>query len=198
MASATRPEIASYIFLIAGGAAALIGDRLSLESVRSAGLVAVFAGVLVFGVAMIVSRRAEISTRSSDVNPSFYVFRGAGAVAWGVAFLLFGGIFAGFALVELTGWTAPRDFFRERPGIVVALAGLGITALGVGSAGKATHRYKKTETAISRTAARIYGVFTALAGLGITALGLLSYLAPEAFAALKALLLDWVVSLIPK
>jgi hypothetical protein len=198
MASAARPEIASYVLLIAGGAAALIGDRLSLEGVRSAGIVVVFAGVIAFGVAMIVSRRAEISTRSSDINPSFYVFRGGAAVAWGIAFLFFGGIVAGFALVELSGWTAPRDFFRERPGIVVALAGVGMTALGVGSASKATHRYKTTETTIARRADRIYGVFVTLVGLVITALGLLSYLAPESFAALKASLRDWVVSRIPQ
>ena len=78
-------EAAYTILVVVGGLTALIADRLGWDVLKNAGLIVLFLGVIVFGVDMVVHRRAEIGTRySSSVNPSFNVFPGFGAVAWGI------------------------------------------------------------------------------------------------------------------
>src|SRR4030095_7104532 len=104
-------------------------------------------GAAVFGLDMIVTRRAEIATRySSTTSPRFHVFRGVSAVAWGVALVLFAGGLVAFGIARLTGSTAAEDVVRDRPGLLVVVAGAIVTALGVASAGKATHLSGRQET----------------------------------------------------
>jgi hypothetical protein len=88
------------------------------------------------------------------MNPSFHVFRGLAAVAWGVAFVVGGALVMGFAYVTLTG-NAPR-LFAERPGIVIMLAGLVLTSLGVGQASRATYRYGESEKPVRRLGERLH------------------------------------------
>jgi hypothetical protein len=91
-------EAVYTILVVAGGLTALVANRLGWDVLKNAGLIVVFLGVIVFGLDMVVQRRAEIGTRySSSVNPSFHVFRGFGAVAWGLVFVLAGSLFAGYA-----------------------------------------------------------------------------------------------------
>ena len=193
-------EHLTIVLLCGGGLAALGGEYLSIPAVKEGGIVTLFVGVVVFGLNMIVSRRAEISTPySSSVNPTFHVFRGWAAVSWGVGLAILGSLFVGFALITTMNWTAAGDFFGARPGIVVALAGIALAACGLGQTGHATHLYRTTETAVSRTESRLYGaLFMIPVGTGLTALGLLHYLAPRTFGALKDATVEWVISLIPR
>src|SRR5262249_17489606 len=114
--------------------------------------------VIVFGLDMVIHRRAEIGTRySSSINPAFHVFRGFGAVAWGIVFIVIGLLFIGYMYIWLTGWTDAQKFFSDHNGIVVALVGLVVTAWGAGAATSATYRPKKSERAARRLAGRPLG-----------------------------------------
>jgi hypothetical protein len=192
-------ENLSYVLLTAGGLAALGGDKLSMFVVRDAGLAVVLLALALFGLSMIATRRAEIATRySSDINPSFHVFRGWAAVAWGVSIALFAGILVTYAVVDFAGWTSAKAYFRERPGIVIVLGGAIITAWGFGSAGRATYRFRKTETPASRWGDRIAGMLAVTLGLCIVGIGLLRTFAPSLAVALKASVRDWLIGLIPQ
>jgi len=74
-----RPLEAIFaVLLVAGGATALAGDKLRNDTAKTVGLIVVFLGAIVFGLDMIVQRRAEIGTRyTSSINPTFHVFRAA-------------------------------------------------------------------------------------------------------------------------
>jgi hypothetical protein len=192
-------ETLSYLLLAAGGLAAVGGDKLSMFGVRDAGLAVVLVALAMFGLSMIATRRAEIATRySSAVNPAFHVFRGWAAVAWGVSIALFTGILVAYAVIELAGSTSAQLFFRERPGIVIALGGAIVAAWGFGSAGRATYRYRQTETPSSRWGDRIAGMLAVTFGLCLIGIGLLRTFAPSLAVALKASLRDWLIGLIPQ
>ena len=192
-------ENLSYLLFVAGGLAAVGGDKLSMFGVRDAGLAVVLVALAMFGLSMIATRRAEIATSySSAVNPSFHVFRGWAAVAWGVSIALFAGILVAYAVIELAGWTSAQAFFRERPGIVIALGGAIVAAWGFGSAGRATYRFRQTETPSSRWGDRIAGMLAVMFGLCLVGIGLLRTFAPSLAVALKASLRDWLIGLIPQ
>ena len=95
-------------------------------------------------------------------------------------------------------WTEAKDFFRARPGILVALAGLTVMAWGLGSAGQATYRHRHTETQARRWADRISGILAFGLGLCILGVGLLRMFAPSVLEAMKRSLLDGLVGLIPR
>jgi hypothetical protein len=192
-------EHLSYLLLAAGGLAAVGGDKLSMFVIRDAGLAVVLVALAIFGLSMIATRHAEIATRySSDINPSFHVFRGWAAVAWGVSIALFASILVAYAVIELAGWTSAQAYFRERPGIVIALGGAIVTAWGFGSASRATHRFRQTETPSSRWGDRIAGMLAVTLGLCIVGIGLLRTFAPSLAVALKASVRDWLIGLIPQ
>ena len=196
---AFRFEHLSYVLLVGGGTAAVAGDKLSLPGVRDGGVVVALLGAAVFGLDMIVRRRAEIATRySSTTSPRFHVFRGVSAVAWGAAFVLFAGALVAFGIARLTGSTAADDVVRDRPGLIFVVAGAIVTALGVGSAGKATYRSGRQESPSSRIGDRIWGAVTAAFGLCLFGLGLLQLFAPASAEALKASAVEWVFTLIPR
>ncbi len=192
-------EYVSYALFAAGGLAAVGGDKLSMPALTNAGLAVAFLAFVIFGLSMIVTRRAEIATKySSTTSASFHVFRGWPAVAWGLAIALFAGVLLGYAVIDLAGWESAKAFFRERPGILIVLAGMIVTAWGLGSAGRATHRFKETETPSSRWGDRIGGALAAAFGMCIIGLGLLRTFAPSAAVALKAAVRDWVIGLLTK
>jgi hypothetical protein len=177
-----------YTILVAvGGLTALIANRFGFDVLKGAGLVVVFLGVIVFGLDMIVQRRAEIGTRySSSVNPSFHVFRGFGAIAWGLVFVLAGLFFVGYRYVSNSS-------------VFVVGAGVLITALGFGSATKASYRYKDSEKPVRRIADRAGAIlFIIPLGLLILGWGLLKTFAPstaEGIAtAVKSTALRWIES----
>ena len=192
-------NLAIAIFL-AGGVAALIFHELSMETALSVSVGVVMTGIAVWGLDMIVKRKAEIATRYSDSTiPSFHVFRGVPAIAWGVTVIVFVGLIVGYNVIELTGWTSARTFFGERPGIVIALVGVMMTAWGVANAGKATYRRRKEERPVSRLGRlgdRITGVLLIPVGLCVTAMGVLYLVAPAAAAALREAGRAWGLSLI--
>ncbi|HEX5107326.1 MAG TPA: hypothetical protein VFV95_02720 [Vicinamibacterales bacterium] len=199
LAMPLRLEHLSYVLFIGGGIAALVGDRLSYPGVRDGGVVVALLAAAVFGLDMIVTRRAEIATRySSTTSPRFHVFRGVAAVAWGLAFVLFAGALVAFGIARLTGSTAADELARDRPGLILTLAGAIVAALGVGSAGKATYRSGDSESPASRIGDRIYGAATAVFGLCLTGLGLLRLFSPASAQALKASAVEWILGLIPK
>jgi hypothetical protein len=192
-------EYLSYVLLIGGGIAAVAGDKLSYPTVRDGGVVVALLGAAVFGLDMIVTRRAEIATRySSTTSPRFHVFRGVSAIAWGVGFVLFAGALVAFGMVRLTGSTAADDVARVRPELILTLAGAIVTALGVGSAGRATYRSGDVESPASRIGDRVYGAVMAVFGLCLAGLGLLWFFSPASAHALKASAFEWMLGLIPK
>jgi uncharacterized membrane protein YidH (DUF202 family) len=162
----------------------------------------VFAGIFIFGLDMIVSRRADIATRySDDINPSFHVFRGLGAIAWGLVFGIVGVVFVGYATISLTNWTSAQTFLREHASILLVLLGMAITASGVGSATRATYRYRQAETPSRRLADRIAAiVFIIPIGLVIFAWGLLQTLVPSLAqriaSSAKAVAVEWLESML--
>ena len=186
------------ILVVGGGLLALAADKLGMDKLKDASIAIVFLGIVVFGLDMVVKRRAEIGTKySSSVNPSFHVFRGWGAVAWGIAFVLVGTFFIGTAYLSLTNWTAARQFFGEHSEIFIILAGFGLTAVGFGSATKATYRYRQSEHSAARLADRIGAIMVVLPlGLAILGWGFLKAFAPsvanEMVSVLKASALRWL------
>jgi hypothetical protein len=152
--------------LAVGGVVTLAADRLGNERAKTFGIIIVFIAAIVFGLNMIVERQAEIGTRyTSSVNPSFHVFRGIGAIAWGVVFVLAGLLIVGAGVLWMTGHPL-QPFVEERSGPFTVLAGLLITALGIGSASPATYRHGDLEHPSSRRIDRM------LAVIGIVPLGL--------------------------
>jgi len=191
-------EAVYTILVVVGGLTALIANRLGWDVLKNAGLIVVFLGIIVFGLEMVVLRRAEIGTRySSSVNPSFHVFRGFGAVAWGIVFVLAGLVFVGYAYVSLTDWTDAKNFFSQHTGVFVIMAGILVTALGLGSATKATYRSRRTERPARRLADRLAAIllFVPL-GLAILGWGLLRTFAPSVAdataATVKSAALRWL------
>lgn len=194
----TFSEAVFAILVVAGGLTALAADRLELEALKNAGILAVVSGIVVFGLDMVVHRRADIGTGySSSINPSFNVFRGVGAIAWGIVFVTTGLLLGGYLFISLTNWTAAQSFFRERDGIVVALVGVLLTALGVGRASPSTYRYKQSERSARRLSERVAAIaFIIPIGLALLSWGLLKTLAPSTALAAKAATVGWLESLV--
>jgi len=182
---------------VGGGLAALVFDHFSMPRATKVSLAVVLLGILVFGLDMIVTRKAEIATRySSSTNPSFHVFRGMSAIAWGITIIVFTALVLGFTVSEMTGWTGAKAFFGERPGILVTLVGLMITAWGVANTGKATYRYRTEERPDSRWGDRFTGVLVIPLGLCVLGLGVLQTVAPAVTDALRDAARGWGLSLI--
>lgn len=192
-------NLAIAIFLL-GGIATLVFHELAMETAMNVSVGVVMLGMAVWGLDMIVQRKAEIATRYSDSTiPSFHVFRGVPAIAWGVTVIVFVGFIVGYSVIELTGWTNAKTFFGERPGIVITLVGVMITAWGVGNAGKATFRHREEERPVSRLERlgdRITGGLLIPVGLCVTAMGVLYLIAPAAAVALREAGRAWGLSLI--
>ncbi len=179
-------EAVYTILVVVGGLTALVANKLGWDVLKNAGLIVVFLGVVVFGLEMLVHRRADIGTRySSAVNPSFHVFRGFGAVAWGIVFVLAGSLLAGYA------------YLGQHAGVLVIMAGMLVTAWGLGSATGATYRYRGTEKPARRLADRVAAILLIVPlGLAILGWGLLRTFAPSvadaSAATLKSAAVRWV------
>ena len=198
----SRLQVLFTILVVGGGLTALAADKLGAESVVNLALMAMVLGVIVFGLDMIVERRADISTPySDDINPAFHVYRGLSAVAWGVAFVVGGLLLGGYGYITASNWTEAEKFFGERPGIVIALSGILITALGVGQASRATYRYQESEKPVRRLEGRLYAiVFLLPLGLATMFWGLVRTFAPafadSAASAAKETTLRWLERLL--
>jgi len=192
---------AVYTILVAvGGLTALAADRLGVEWLKNAGILTVILGVIVFGLDMVIHRRAEIGTRySSSINPAFQVFRGFGAVEWGIVFIVIGLLFIGYMYIWLTGWTDAQKFFSDHNGIVVALVGLVVTAWGAGSATSAMYRSKKSERTARRRGDRLVAIILIVPlGLAISSWGLIKTFAPSIAEAAKGSTLQWLGVLVKR
>ena len=191
-------EAVYTILVVVGGLTALVSNKLGLDVLKNAGLLVVFLGIVVFGLDMLVQRRAEIGTRyTSSVNPSFHVFRGYGAVAWGIVFVLAGLLFAGYSYISLTHWTSAQNFFAEHASVFIILAGGLVTAWGFGSATKATYRHKNSEKPAGRLVDRLAAiVFIIPIGVSVLSWGILKTFAPavadQASTAMKGAALEWI------
>ena len=124
-----------------GGLGAILFDQLAMETPKNISLGVVMLGIAVCGLDMIVKRKAEISMRYTNrQHPTFHVFRGIPAIGWGITIVLFVGLMLGYGVIDMAGWASAKTSFGERPGIVITLVGVMITAWGVGNAGHATWR----------------------------------------------------------
>ena len=180
-------ENSAMALLAAGALVAVGGDKAGLPAAREAGIFAALIAVVLWGVDMIIRRRAEIGTRySSPTSPRFHVFQGWSAIAWGLSIAIFAGMLLGYAAIELTGARGAKAFLAERPEVLVVLAGIAVAAWGFGSASRATIRRGREEVPAGRIGDRIGGAVGAVAGLCVVAAGLLRMLAPDVFDAWKA------------
>ena len=177
----TRLEAIVAVLLVAGGATALIADRVGNDAAKTVGLTVVFLGAIVFGLDMILQRRAEIGTRyTGSINPTFHVFRGIGAIAWGIVFVGAGVLFIAAALSSSTTSTAGSDFLSRHSGLVVMLAGLVVTAWGVGSCASAVRRQGTTDRPARRTLDRLAAMLLIVPlGLALVGWGALTTVAPS-------------------
>jgi hypothetical protein len=141
----------------------------------------VFLGAVVFGLDMIVQRRAEIGTRyTSSINPTFHVFRGVGAIAWGIVFVGAGVLVITAALSSSMTPTAGSSFLSRHFGLFVVVAGLVVTAWGIGSATDAVRRQGTTERPAGRTLDRLAAMLLIIPiGLAIVGWGALTTAAPS-------------------
>ena len=176
-------ENLALILFTLGGLGTILFDQLGMEGPRIICLGLVVLGIGVCGFKMIVKRKAEISARyTNNLHPTLYVFRGIPAIGWGITTVLIVGFILGYNVIDMTGWTSAKLYFAERPGILITLAGVMITAYGVGSAGyAATWRRGIREGPVSpwaRLGERITGVLVIPVGLCITTLGVLYLVAP--------------------
>src|SRR5262245_395870 len=178
----TRLEAIFAVLLVAGGATVLAADKLGNDAAKTVGFIIVFLGAIVFGLDMIVQRRADIGTRyTSHVNPTFHVFRGVGAIAWGIVFIGAGALFIAAALSSSATPTDGNSFFSQHAGLFVIVGGLVVTAWGVGSAAGAARRQGDTERPVRRTLDRLVAMLVILpVGLGIVGWGVLTTVAPSA------------------
>jgi len=192
---------AVYAILVAGGGlVALAADRLGLEWLKNVGIMTMILGAVVFGLDMVIHRRAEIATRySGSVNPAFHVFRGFGAIAWGVVFIMAGLLFGGYAFISVMGLTDAERFFAEHNGIVIAMVGIMVTAWGAGSATTATYRYRQSEKPNRRLGDRIAAIALIIPlGLGISGWGIMKTLAPTIADSAKAATLQWLGAVVKR
>jgi hypothetical protein len=188
----TRLEVIFAVLLVAGGATALIADKLGNDAAKTVGIIVVFLGAIVFGLDMIVQRRADIGTRyTSSINPTFHVFRGVGAMAWGIVFVGAGVLFIAAALSSSATPTDGNSFFSQHSGLFVILGGLVVTAWGVGSAAGAVRRQGNRERPARRTLDRFAAMFVIIPlGLVIVGCGVVTSVAPSLAAQAKS----WVKS----
>jgi len=177
----TRLEAIFAVLLVAGGATALIADKLGNDAAKTVGVIVVFLGAIVFGLDMIVQRRADIGTRyTSSINPTFHVFRGVGAIAWGIVFVGAGVLFIAAALSSGGTPTEGDSFYSQHSGLFVILGGLVVTAWGVGSAGGAVRRQGTTERPARRTLDRLAAMFVIIPlGVVIVGCGVVTTVAPS-------------------
>jgi hypothetical protein len=177
-----RPLEAIFaVLLVAGGATALAGDKLGNNAAKTVGFIVVFLGAIAFGLDMIVQRRAEIGTRyTSSINPTFHVFRGVGAIAWGTVFVGAGVLFIAAALSSSTAPASGESFFDRHSGLFVIAGGLIVTAWGVGSAAGATRRQGTAERPVRRALDRLVAILVIVPlGLAIVGWGALTTVAPS-------------------
>ena len=85
-----RPlELIFAVLLVTGGATVLAADKFGNDAAKTIGFIVVFLGAIVFGLDMVVQRRAEIGTRyTSSINPTFHVFRGVSRLRGGPSSLV--------------------------------------------------------------------------------------------------------------
>jgi hypothetical protein len=188
-----RPLEAIFaVLLLAGGATVLAADKLGNDAAKTIGFIVVFLGAIAFGVDMVVQRRAEIGTRyTSSINPTFHVFRGVGAIAWGTVFIGAGVLFIAAALSSSSTSASGNSFFSQHSGLFVILGGLIVTAWGVGSAAGAVRRQGTTERQVRRTFDRLVAMLAIIPiGLAIIGWGALTTVAPSVAEQAKS----WVKS----
>lgn len=177
-----------FVLVAAGGLTIAAGEELEAERLATAGLVVALAGLVLFGLDIVIRRRAELATaRSSVSNPTFHVFHGGAAVAWGVAFTLFAGTLAALAVGRAVGWTGLEHTLRDHPVLLLMLGGAIVTAIGAGSVGRATYRSGEVERPDARPVDRLYGVATIVVGVCMLSAAAVQVLAPETAGAVK----DW-------
>ncbi|HET9369042.1 MAG TPA: hypothetical protein VFO19_02295 [Vicinamibacterales bacterium] len=167
--------------LLAGTALALGANALEMSALSNAGILVVFVAMAIYGLDMIVQRRAEVAAPGSeDVDPSFHVFRGAGAVAWGVAFVTFGVGIAASIYVAMAGWSQAGSFLAAHDGIFVIGAGVLLTSWGIGGASRATFRRGDTQAPARRLGVRLVaGGVIVPAGVLMLAWGVVMTLMPS-------------------
>jgi uncharacterized membrane protein YidH (DUF202 family) len=152
------------------------------------------------GLDMVIHRRAEIGTRySSSINPAFHVFRGFGAIAWGIVFIVAGLLLGGYAYISVTGWTDAQRFLSQHNGIVITVVGILVTAWGAGSATTATYRYKQSERADRRLGDRLAAIVLIVPiGLAISGWGIIKTFAPSLADTASATTLQWLEAVVKR
>jgi hypothetical protein len=178
------PAVYRSLLLVAAGLA-FAGQRLALPLLTNTGFLCLGLMMLIMGVELIVTRRAEFAIGSFVFIQAVETFKGLAAQLWGVMFLALGLL---IILAIVAEWAAPAALHAWYGGLVGTKAGLGLAlcAIGLfaglwgtirllaGSAGLDLGRM----TRLSNIVDRVGGGIGLLAGLGLLGVGLLLIVAP--------------------
>ena len=178
--------IVALLCLFAGALLFFLDGKFALP-LMGPGAVLVGCAFLLGGIDS-VFRRRHVSGESQ--GSSKIVYRGVGAIFWGLSFLLIGFAVIAAGLVETFGaLDRVLTLLRERPGAPMLWGGLLLVAIGGGLRAPWRRADGSAPPGFTLLPGRIGGTFLILLGLFIVALGSYEVMFPEDFdAALQALL----------
>lgn len=179
-------RIVALLCLLAGALLFFLEGKFSLPTMGP-GAMLIGCAFLLGGIDSVLRQR-HVSGESQGFSK--VVYTGAGALFWGLAFILIGLAVMTAGLVETIGLSdAALSLLRQRPGFAMLWGGLLLVAIGMGLSAKWRRVGGDAPPSFTLLPARIGGSLLILLGLFILALGSYEILFPADFdAALQALI----------
>jgi hypothetical protein len=179
-------RILALLSLIAGTLLFFLEERM-VWPLMGPGVVLVGVAFLLAGLDSMLRRRHASGDRRGSAR---IVYRGAGAIFWGLAFLLIGfGMVAAGVVVSIGRSDAVLALIRERPGIPMLWGGLLLFSIGAAVSAPWRRADGSAPPGFVLLPGRIGGSVLILLGLFVIALGGYEMLFPEDFdAAVQAML----------
>ncbi|MEJ2589917.1 MAG: hypothetical protein P8178_00710 [Candidatus Thiodiazotropha sp.] len=178
------PRILSLLSLLAGVLLFFLDERYAWPLMGPGGML-VGAAFLIAGLDTMLRKRHDAGRQGSRT-----VYRGAGAIFWGLAFLLIGfGAVAVGLVVTLGRSDAMLALIQQRPGVPMLWGGLLCFAIGVGLSAPWRRGDGSAPPQFVLLPGRIGGSLLILLGLFVIALGGYEMLFPQDFdAAVQAVI----------
>ena len=178
---------------------AFVRDRLDRASLQAICAAVIGLGLVAVGLESLRRRFFDMGVDpGSPMSSSRFVFRGPGAVSWGVMCVTLGlGMIAVAAVVLLGLVDAAERLVAERPGIVIAPLGL----VFLGAAGGWLWGEEQMNSSFLMVLAtlpqRLGALVTVLFSLAVLGVGLFELVAPAAFDQIVAMLTPPPAPVIP-
>lgn len=179
-------SLGTYLYVSALGAAAaliFVGDRANLPRLQALGAAILGLGLVAVGVESIRTRYFEVGPDPGSLRSSSrFVFRGPGALSWGLMCLALGSGAALAAAIVLLGLQdVAGRLIAERPGIVLAPLGLLFLCTAGGWLFGEERMNSSSLLFLATLPHRLGAVITVLFSLAVLAVGLFELAAPAAF-----------------